>query len=318
MESFSAKRAAILYNPVARKLSRSQHLLQRTIETLKAQGVDASLVATTGPGSASWQVKKQIDAGCDLILAAGGDGTINEVAAGMLHSHVPLAIIPGGTANVLAREARIPIDMVGAVRDLAKMTPTRVATGLVHLGEKEQRSFLCMAGTGLDAEIVTHVNLDLKAAVGKLAYYVAGFSQIFRSLSEFEVTVDGKTYEASFALISRVRNYGGDLEIARGASLLSNDFQVVLFRGKHCLQYLPYLAAVSLRFAEKMKGCTFVYGRSVQCQARNGQGVFAQVDGELVGTLPMSAEIVPDALTLLLPASFVAKEQSAMDLRACA
>ena len=318
MESFSAKRAAIIYNPVARKLSRSQHLLQRTIETLKQQGVEASLVSTTGPGSASSQAKKQIEAGCDLILAAGGDGTINEVADGMLHSGVPLAIIPGGTANVLAREIRIPIHMVNAVRDLSKMVPTRVAIGMLRLGSYEQRSFLCMAGAGLDAEIVTHVNLDLKAALGKLAYYVGGFSQVFRPLSEFEVTVDGKTYEASFALISRVRNYGGDLEIARGASLLCNEFQVVLFRGKHTLRYVPYLAAVGLRLAERMSGCTFLYGRSVACKARNGEGIFAQVDGELAGKLPISAEIVPDALTLLLPASFVAKEQAVVDIRACA
>ena len=263
MESFSAKRAALLYNPVARKLSRSQHLLQRTIDALKQQGVEASLVATTGPGSAAAQTKRQIDAGCDLILAAGGDGTINEVAAGMLHTGVPLAIVPGGTANVLARETRVPIDMLAAVRDLSKMVPTRVAVGMLRLDGKEQRPFLCMAGTGLDAAIVTHVNLDLKAAVGKLAYYVAGFSQVLRSLPEFEVLVDGKSYQASFALVSRVRNYGGDLEIARGASLLCNEFQVVLFRGTHCVQYLPYLAAVSLRFAERMKGCSFVYGRSV-------------------------------------------------------
>ena len=94
MESFSAKRAAIIYNPVARKLSRSQHLLQRIIEALNRQGMEASLVGTTGPGSASLQAKRQIEAGCDLILAAGGDGTINEVANGMIHSGVPLAIIP--------------------------------------------------------------------------------------------------------------------------------------------------------------------------------------------------------------------------------
>lgn len=275
-------------------------------------------MGTTHPGSAAAQVKKQIEGGCDLILAAGGDGTINEVAAGMLHTGVPLAIIPGGTANVLARETRIPIDMLAAVRDLRKMVPQRVAVGALRLGDKEARSFLCMAGAGLDAEIVTHVNLDLKAAVGKLAYYVGGFSQVFRSLPEFEVTVDGKTYEASFALISRVRNYGGDLEIARGASLLRNEFQVVLFRGKHCVQYLPYLAAVSLRFAERMKGCTFVHGRTVSCRSTNGAGVLAQVDGELVGKLPLTAEILPDALTLLLPQTFVAKEQSSIDVRACA
>jgi YegS/Rv2252/BmrU family lipid kinase len=318
LDSFSAKRAALIYNPVARTLSRSQHLLQRIIEALNRQGMEAALVGTTGPGSASVQAKRQIEAGCDLILAAGGDGTINEVANGMIHSGVPLAIIPCGTANVLARETRVPINMLAAAEAISKMVPTRVAIGMLRLGSFEQRSFLCMAGAGFDAEVVCHVNLDLKAALGKVAYYVGGFSRAFSALSEFEVYVDGVRYEASFALISRVRNYGGDLEIARGASLLRNEFQVVLFRGKHSLRYVPYLAAVSLHFAERIKGCTFVYGRHVTCRALNGDDIFTQVDGELAGKLPISAEIVPDALTLLLPAAFVAKEKSAIDIRACA
>jgi diacylglycerol kinase (ATP) len=318
LESFSAKRAAIIYNPVARKLSRSQHLLQRTIEALNQQGIEAALVATTAPGSASVQAKRQIEAGCDLILAAGGDGTINEVADGVIHSSVPLGIIPCGTANVLARETHIPINMLAAARAVSQMVPTRVAIGMLRLGSFEERSFLCMAGAGLDADIVCHINLDLKAALGKLAYYIGGFSQVFRPITEFQVSVDGVQYEASFALISRVRNYGGDLEIARGASLLRNEFQVVLFRGKHFLRYVPYLAAVGLHVAERISGCTFVYGRHVTCRPANGEGIFVQVDGELAGKLPISAEIVPDALTLLLPASFVAKEKSTIDIRACA
>jgi diacylglycerol kinase (ATP) len=264
------------------------------------------------------QAKRQIDAGCDLILAAGGDGTINEVANGMIHSGVPLAIIPCGTANVLARETHIPINMLSAAQAISQMAPTRIAIGMLRLGSFAQRSFLCMAGAGLDAEIVCHLNLDLKAAVGKLAYYIGGFSQVFRPVAEFEVCVDGTPYEASFALISRVRNYGGDLEIARGASLLRNEFQIVLFRGKHSLRYLSYLAAVGLRLAERVSGCTFVYGRHVTCRPTNGAGIFAQVDGELAGKLPILAEIVPDALTLLLPAAFVAKERSAIEVRACA
>ena len=246
---------------MARRLSRSQHLLQRTIELLKGQGIEASLVGTTGPGTAGVQAKRQIEAGCDLIFAAGGDGTINEVANGMLHSSVPLAILPGGTANVLARETRIPVNMLKAAERITKYVPTKIATGMLRVGNFENRSFLCMAGAGLDASIVCSVNLDLKAAIGKLAYYLGGFSQVLRPLSEFEVTVDGKKYEASFALVSRVRNYGGDLEIARGASLLRNQFEVVLFRGKQSFQYLPYLVGVAAGFVERMSGCTIVRGR---------------------------------------------------------
>ena len=318
LESFRAKRAAIIYNPVARTVSRRLPVLQRTTATLAELGIEAQLVETTAPGSASIQARRQIEAGCDLIIAAGGDGTINEVANGMLHTRVPLAILPGGTANVLARETRISTNMAKAAEEFGTLRPVRIAVGSLRLDGKEPRSFLCMAGAGLDAEIVYHINLDLKAALGKVAYYVGGFSRAFYPLSEFEVLVDGKPYEASFALISRVRNYGGDLEIARGASLLRSEFEVVLFRGKQSLQYIPYLVGVALGRAHRMNGCTMLRARSVACSGVAGKRIFAQVDGELTGELPLTAEIVPDALTLLVPPAYLAKEQSLIEVPACA
>jgi len=317
LELFRAQSAAIIYNPVARTISRNLHLLQRSIEALAAQDIAAKLVATTGPNSAGLQARQQIETGCDLILAAGGDGTINEVANGMLNTGVPLGILPGGTANVLAREMKLPANLLRVAQEMRQMTPTRVSVGSLRIGE-QRRTFLCMAGAGLDAEIVCNVDLDLKASIGKLAYYVGGFGQVFRPLTEFEVTVDGKKYEASFALISRVRNYGGDLEIAKGASLLSDDFEVVLFRGKQSYQYLPYLVGVALGQTARLSGCTIVHGRTVNCHAVDGKDVFAQVDGELAGKLSVTAELVPQALTLLMPRQYLAKEQAQMEVRACA
>lgn len=319
MESLNAERAAIIYNPVARGLARRRHLLQRTIDILQQRGTDASLVGTTAPGTATVLAKKQIDAGCDLIVAAGGDGTINEVANGMLGSGVPLAILPGGTANVLARELGIPINLEKAALQIPDARLERIGVGSITIAEDSRpRCFLCMAGAGLDAEIVAGLNLDLKAAVGKFAYYICGFSQVFRPLREFEVTVDGVPYLASFALVSRVRNYGGDLEIARGASLLRDDFEVVLFRGTVSLQYLPYLAGVALKCAEKMKGVTFLRGRSVTCQIPDRARIYAQIDGELAGTLPLTAKFMPEALSLAAPASYWIRERSRMTVPAVA
>jgi diacylglycerol kinase (ATP) len=310
LETFRAKRAAVIYNPVARTLSRNRQLLQRSIEALRSHGIETRLIATTAPNSAGAQARQQIDSGCDLILAAGGDGTINEVAAGMLHSGVPLGILPGGTANVLAREMKMPMNMARVAESIGSMTPVCISAGLLRAGEHDRRTFLCMAGAGLDAEIVCNVDLDLKAAIGKLAYYVGGFGQVFRPLTEFEVSVDGKKYEASFALISRVRNYGGDLEIAKRASLLRDDFEVVLFRGKQSYQYLPYLLGVAIGQTAKLAGCTMVHGSHVLCHSVAGKDVFAQVDGELVGKLDVTAEILPQSLTLLMPDAYLAKEQA--------
>ncbi len=318
LEVLRAKRAVIIYNPIARRVSRTGQLLQRTIETLAGSGLEARLVPTTAPGSALHQVRREIEGGCDLVLAAGGDGTVNEVANGMLHTNVPLGILPGGTANVLAREMRLSMDMNKVAAQLASFQPVRISVGVLRLGSHERRGFLCMLGAGLDAEIIYRLNLDLKAALGKLAYYLGGFSQAFRSLREFGITVDGRTYEASFALMSRVRNYGGDLEIARGASLLANDFEVVLFRGTQTLRYLPYLLAVSVGQASRMPGVTVLRGRSVVCSPVSGRDIYSQMDGELVGKLPLAAEVLPNALTLLMPRAYLAKEQALVQVAACA
>lgn len=318
MDLKRAKRAAIIYNPVARRLSRTRHLLQRTIETLAQQGIEAKLVATTAPGNASVQARQQIEDGCELILAAGGDGTINEVANGMLHSHVPLGILPGGTANVLARELRLSMDMANVAAQMGSFVPVRISVGGLQLGDYGRRCFLCMSGAGLDAEIVYNLDLGLKAALGKLAYYLCGFAQAFRPLREFDLTIDGRSYRASFALMSRVRNYGGDLEIARGASLLSNDFEVVLFRGEQSIRYIPYLLAVLTGQTNRIPGVTVVRGCSITCEQVEGQHIYSQIDGELAGRLPVTAEIIPNALTVLAPPEYLAKEQALVQVAMCA
>jgi YegS/Rv2252/BmrU family lipid kinase len=317
LESLHAKRAAFIYNPIARGVSRHRDSIRNSVEALKRQGASVTLEATTGPGGATAQARRLIEEGSDLIIAAGGDGTINEVANGMFQSNVPLAILPGGTANVLARELRLPISIERATAQISKLQLCRISAGRLYAAG-QHRIFLCMAGAGLDAEIVSRLNLDLKASTGKFAYYVAGFAQVCRPLPEFEVTVDGQSHAASFALISRVRNYGGDLEIARGASLLRDDFEIVLFRGTIGMRYLPYLLGVVLKRAHRMKGCTVLRGRSVACSTAVGGDIYFQIDGELSGKLPVTAEIVPDALTLLVPPEYLKREQAFIAVPVCA
>ena len=166
-EKVQLKRAAVIYNPFAGGVSRSARSLHRTTELLARQGIEAVLVPTSGPGSAAEQARHHVEDGCDLVIAAGGDGTINEVANGLVDSRTPLAILPGGTANVLAREMRMPISIEKAAAQISTLLPKRIAAGLLTREGLERRAFLLMAGAGLDAEIVYHLDLDLKAASGK-------------------------------------------------------------------------------------------------------------------------------------------------------
>lgn len=301
--------AVVIYNPYAGGLVRRGHLLQRIIDQLQHQGVRARLAPTTGPNMAPVLARQAIREGADLIVAAGGDGTINEVVNGMAGSDVPLAILPGGTANVLAHELRMKASTLLAAGSLAHFTPCKIALGLLRGGDRE-RYFLSMAGAGLDAQIVYDLNLDLKAAIGKLAYYIGGFGHVFEKIPQFTAEIDGKTHQCGFALISRVRNYGGDLEIARGASLLRDEFEVVLFEGENAFGYLRYLAAVLVGRAQGLKGISVTRTRRVICDSPTDIRIRAQVDGELAWHLPVSMEIVPDALTLLLPEPYVRREQA--------
>jgi diacylglycerol kinase family enzyme len=108
------------------------------------------------------------------------------------------------------------------------------------------------------------------------------------------------------------------LEIARGASLLRDDFEVVLFRGRQSVRYLPYLFGVVVRRLEAMKGCSVLRGKSIRCSRPAGQDIFVQVDGELAGKLPAAMETLPEALTLLAPAEYLHREQAFLAVPACA
>ena len=272
---------------------------------IERQGHRIKSVSTTGPGSAAEIARRCLDQDADAILVAGGDGTINEVANGMVYSNVPLGVLPGGTANVLASEIGLGGDMLAAAKQLNAWIPERVSVGVHRDGmERPRRYFLLMCGAGLDAHIVYHLSAPIKALLGKVAYWVGGFSQLSRKLPEFEMEADGKAYRASFALASRVRNYGGDLDIAPSITLLDDEFEIVLFSGENALRYLGYMMGILRARIEVTPGVTVVRCRSLKLSGISDRRVYTQIDGEYAGTLPVSLEIVPRALTLLLPQSY--------------
>jgi diacylglycerol kinase family enzyme len=256
---------------------------------------------TTGPGTAGAIAREHIARGADLVVAAGGDGTINEIAEGMVNSRVPLGVLPGGTANVLAVETRLGVKVERAARQLKDLRPRRISVGHVTCqGGKVSRHFLLMAGIGLDAQIVYRVSAALKARTGKLAYWVAGWTMLGRRLPEFQVEVDGRPYTCSFALISKVRNYGGDFNIARDVTLFDNRFEVVLFEGHSSFRYVKYFFGLAFNRLKNMKGVKVLTATEVNARSPEDERVYVQVDGEFAGHLPAEIRVVPDALTLLL------------------
>jgi len=141
-----------------------------------------------------------------------------------------------------------------------------------------------MAGIGVDAHIVYHVSGSLKARTGKLAYWVAGLSVLGRRLASLQVEIAGQAHACSFTLVSKVRNYGGDFEIARSVTLFDNDFEVVLFEGSNSLGYVKYLLGMALNRLIGMKGVTG--GGANACE--KCRGPIGRDEGPLAGRQVMA------------------------------
>ncbi len=159
-----------------------------------AAGIEAELAETTGPGDATEMAQRATMERRQLVIACGGDGTLNEVVnglAGASNGHrVPLALLPAGTANIFAKELTLPWDIPRAAHKLMRGTVKDIALGLATpLQEPEKkRYFLSVAGAGPDGMIVYSVDLELKARLGVLAYWWQGaraevFATIFRTFA---------------------------------------------------------------------------------------------------------------------------------------
>jgi diacylglycerol kinase (ATP) len=293
--------ASLIYNPAAGKLRRNPRLIAQAVGLLEEAGYKIELLPTKSAGEAETLARSIAGRPDNLCIVAGGDGTVNEVANGLAGSNTPMAILPGGTANCLAMEIRLGGRFLSAVRRLPELHPKRISLGLCHLASGKTRYFAVMAGAGFDAEIIRAVNPLIKASVGRLAYWVAGFSTFFRTLPEMRVSSNERNSICSFALASRVRNYGGDLEIARNVRLGQSHFGTVLFEGRHAAQYLKYLFGVLFDRHRGMSGVHVDQILSLNIEPINGKPVYLQLDGEEYGQIPARLEIVPDALTIMVP-----------------
>ncbi len=300
------RHSVIIFNPAA---GRRRHLRLRKLReaqrVLRESGVEAELLPTHGPGSATEQARAAVAQGIDLVIASGGDGTINEVVNGMAHSRVPLFILPAGTANVLAKELELPWDVQEAAHFLAGGRLQRIALGaaVADAAPEAPRYFISLAGAGSDGEMVRAVHSGLKRWSGQLAYWATGVLLPFTYRFPFvRVTSEEGEAAGSLVVVGRTRHYGGPVQITTGADLFEDAFEVVVFEVGFAgsLRLLP---AVLRGAARGRRGVHMWKTRRVRCEPPDTRPVYAQVDGEAAGQLPMEFRIVPDALTLVVPGS---------------
>ena len=293
----SYRRAVVIYNPAAggrRLLGRRQ--VEEAVEVLRVGAGSVDAWPTPGPGQGAEMARRAVAEGADLVLACGGDGTINEVVNGLAGSEAALAILPAGTGNVLGLELGLPLDPVKAAGRVGELEPRRIALGRVN-----GRYFHSMCGAGLDAEIVYHLDLRSKARLGKLAYFLAAARELTRRRERIRASVDGRESECTFALAARAAYYGGSFRIARLAHLLDDGFQAALFPSRSNLRYLVYLGATVTGNIHRLGDVLVTRAKRMEL---TGPGRI-QVDGEYAGRLPAVVEAVAGALTLLVPRRYI-------------
>jgi len=301
--------ALLIHNPNAgHGGAKRRRSLDEARRIFAAVGIEVDLAETKGPGEATEIAQRATIDRRDLVVACGGDGTLNEVVnglAGPSNGHrVSLALLPAGTANIFAKELSLPWDIPHAARRLVRGKVVDIALGLATpLREPEKRKyFLSVAGAGPDGRIVYSIDLELKARLGILAYWWQGAREIFRyDYPHFRVVIGGQSSDASLAIVGRTKHYGGPFKITTLADLYENQFEVMTLSTRSGLRYLSYLPTLWLGKLRGTRGVFFLKTDSLVCEPLHGKPVHAQVDGEPLGRLPVEFKIVPGALKLLVP-----------------
>jgi diacylglycerol kinase (ATP) len=301
--------ALLIHNPNAGNGGHARRrLLDEARRVLAAAGIHADLAETKGPGDATEIANRASLEGRQLVIACGGDGTLNEVVnglAGQQNGHrVPLALLPGGTANILAKELGIPWNIASATRKLLHGEVKEIALGLATplLQPEKRKYFLSVAGAGPDGMIVYSVDLELKARVGILAYWYQGMRELLRyQYPHFRVLADGRAIDATLVIVGRTKNYGGPFMITTEADLYEDRFEVMTLTTQSGLKYLSYLPSLWMKRLRGTEGVHFYKSDSIVCEPLNGKPVYAQIDGEPLARLPIEFTIVPRALKLLVP-----------------
>lgn len=299
------RNALLLVNPNAGRVrGSSSSQLDRVRRILERDGIATDLALTDGPGAATGIAREAVAAGRQMVIACGGDGTFNEIVNGLAGSRVPLALLPAGTANVLAKELALPWNVERAAALVAGSRHRRIALGVAISGDGNTppRHFLSVAGAGPDGAIVHALNLGLKERAGILAYWAEGFRQLAAySFPRFRVTAGGKQFDSTMVVVGRTKHYGGPFQITTEADLYSDEFEMMVCESSSRLRYFTYIGLLSLKRLRGARHLTFLKADRIFCEPLDRTPVFTQVDGEPLGRLPAEFRIVPDALTLAVP-----------------
>lgn len=306
-------RAVMIQNPAAGQ-GNWQEQVEAALTTLREAGWDIALRETTGQGDATQFAREAVEDKVDVVVVAGGDGTVNEALQGLGEQrHTALAVLPGGTVNVWATE-------LGVGEDKTKVAE-RIAAGRrrsVDLGKVNDRYFLMMVSAGFDAEASAKVAetpglKKIKRRTGPLAYALAAMQtlQNFRGRT-VQLTVDGQQarHKALMIIVGNTRLYGGIAEITYQANADDGMLDLCVLTGHGPLDLLRRAVAIVLR--RHRQDDKIDYRKAKQIEIRSPQPLRIQADGEDIGSTPATIRVLPAALEVIVfpdtPPGFLSAE----------
>lgn len=289
--------ATIIANPKAGTISHKR--IEETAGFLRGSGMEIDILLTQKPGDGEGLAISAVAKKPSMIVAMGGDGTVNEVINGMLcgsGSDVPLAVLPLGTTNVLVRELGIPLDYKKALLKIVGASARSVSLGKISF-EGKTRHFALMAGVGFDAKCVYGISLGLKSVAGKAAYVVSGLVRLAGwNPSPLEIEVDGRKLPTGYsAIISNSSKYAGDFQFSPHTDIGTPEFYVFVMHSPGKFDMLKYTAAILAGQHTSLKDVTYAPAKKVAIKG----DAHIQLDGDYMGKTPAEIEIVPAAIKLV-------------------
>ena len=294
-QSGQTRRFLVILNPIAGR--RRQVFLHKVLENLRRAGLIVTIEETTRRGDAEAMARRAAtgDNRPDVVVAAGGDGTINEVANGLAGTDMILGIIPMGTANVLASELGM-----GAWSGPVSRALTDGIVKPIHMGDIGGRRFLMMAGVGYDARVVSRIDLKLKYRWGKGAYGLAGLMEWLEPPAPaFPVSIDGQPFETGWMIVTNGRRYAGKYIIAPNARLDAPSLTACLMPGTGRADMLRYLTAIGRGRLDREKDVRLIEAREVLVP--DAPGALVEIDGDFHGGGPVRIALADETLRLLQP-----------------
>ena len=295
-------RACIIFNPTA-KGDKAKHFLRHLDEI----GAEAVLKKTTAPGHARELAAAAVREGFETVVAAGGDGTLNEVLNGIGDvpdgfQRVRLGLLPLGTVNVFARELGISTKLAGALQTLRQGRERVIDLPSVAFtaGGKPVRSYFAqLAGAGLDARAIELVSWELKKKLGPLAYVVAGMKALRQPQFQIHVSDGRRTVTGELVLVGNGRRYGGDFEIFPGADFNDGLLDACVFPRVNWLTLAR--CGPKLLLQKKLPANLAVHLRAASFTVMSSPAAPMEIEGDLVGHLPAMFSVQRSGLRVIVP-----------------